>query len=98
MKKTPAIVASGVAMLAIALGAAPLPAHDLSWEKATGGAIPEGAIAFGNESSGEALFVCRAEHAGGVHLGKIRAAFRGCNIPFGGKEIAKQNYEVLVYR
>lgn len=32
------------------------------------------------------LFVCRAQYRGGLQLGKVRRAFRGCNIIYGGKE------------
>ena len=98
MNKIIAAVAAVAPILAVALGYVLATAPELSWTRAAGGTIPEGAIVFGNESSGEALFVCRAEHAGGIHLGKIRAPFGGCNIPYGGREIVKKNYEVLATR
>ena len=79
-----------------ALTALSASAHELSWKPASGGEVPDGALAFGHERTGEALFVCRAEHAGGVHIGKVRAPFGGCNVPYGGKEIKKRDYEVLV--
>ncbi len=66
------------------------------WTGASGGGIPEGAIAYGHEADGNAQYVCRGTHAGGTHLGKIAEGFAGCNIGFGGREITLANYEVLV--
>ena len=71
---------------------------DKFWKGETGGIIPDGAIEAGSESNGDRLYICRARHAGGVHPGKIRFEFGGCNIPYGGKEIRIRSYEVLVFR
>ena len=65
------------------------------WRPAAGGEIPGGAFAGGFEANGQVLYFCRAEWQGGVHPGKIRAGFRGCNIPYGGQEITVGRYEVL---
>ena len=70
--------------------------HGLSWERATNGNVPENALIAGREADGQVLFLCRAKYRGGVHPGKVRAEFRGCNIPWGGKEISIPEYEVLV--
>ena len=51
---------------------------------ASGGAVPEGAVAWGYEANGEALFVCRAYLNGGLHPGKVRGEFGAANIPCGG--------------
>jgi hypothetical protein len=56
------------------------------WVPARDGYIPPGAVRGGHEN-GEGLFVCQAGHDGGMHPGKIRPEFGGCNIPFGGHEI-----------
>jgi hypothetical protein len=37
------------------------------WVSASGGAIPEGAVAQGHEATGESLWVCRAFLNGGLH-------------------------------
>ncbi len=66
------------------------------WVKASGGSIPDGAVAQGHENNGESLWVCRANYNGGVHPGKVRAAFGGANIPYGGREVKVLEYEVLM--
>ena len=66
------------------------------WVKASGGEVPEKSYKGGKESSGEKLFIARAEKDGGVHPGKVRSAFGGCNIGYGGAEIMVPDYEVLV--
>lgn len=68
------------------------------WVAASGGTVPAGAIAGGREAApgNEVLYLCRASFNGGVHPGKLRAAFKGCNIGWGGKETVVPDYEVLV--
>ena len=67
------------------------------WVAAEGGNIPEGAAAWGHEASGEGLFVARAVVVGDdLQPGKVRAEFGAANIPYGGKEVKVQFYEVLV--
>jgi hypothetical protein len=67
------------------------------WVADQGGNIPQGAAAWGHEANGEGLFVARAVVVGGdLHPGKIRAEFGAANIPYGGKEVPVQFYEVLV--
>ena len=66
------------------------------WVRARHGRVPDFAIVAGRESDGRSLFVCRAQHRGGVHPGKVRSGFRGCNIEWGGGEHAIPVYEVLV--
>ena len=68
------------------------------WENVTGGRVRDFAIVAGREANGEPLFVCRAWHRNGMHPGKVRRGFNGCNITYGGDEIRKQYYEVLVVR
>ena len=55
--------------------------------------VPQGAIA-GGEEDGTTLYVCRAEHGGGLHPGKLIGG--QCNIEYGGDELQKPAYEVLV--
>ncbi len=68
------------------------------WVRASNGAIPKGAVKGGMEHppGKQTLYVCRAQFKGGTHPGKVRSAFRGCNIGWGGGEHAVRNYEVLV--
>jgi len=66
------------------------------WVSASNGYLPQNAVQGGHEASGQALYVCRAQYNGGVHIGKFRADWRGCNIPFAGREITVNNYEVMV--
>ncbi len=64
----------------------------LQWVAAANGSIPGGAVVGGQEP-GRQLYVCRAQHAGGVHPGKVVG--RHCNIGYGGQEIVVPRYEVL---
>ncbi len=66
------------------------------WVAAAGGAIPEGAKEQGKDIDGTQLFVARAAVDGGTHPGKVRSAFKGANIPYGGKEVNAFQYEVFV--
>jgi hypothetical protein len=69
---------------------------DLRWSPASNGSVPGGAVSGGHEAGGEALYVCRAQYNGGTHGGKIRSAFGGCNIGWGGKEVTISSYDVLI--
>ncbi|KIG17525.1 hypothetical protein DB30_03226 [Enhygromyxa salina] len=70
----------------------------MSWKNANDGRIPDGATKVGYESNGEPLYLARAEYDGGVHIGKVRLAFGGANIPYGGKEVKVTKYEVFCGR
>jgi hypothetical protein len=51
----------------------------------------------GREANGKALDMCRATYPAGtwgVHIGKIRSEFSGCNIPWGGQEITVSRFDV----
>lgn len=65
------------------------------WVNAEGGEVPEGSMVGGREEDGEHIFIGRCIHEGGVHIGKVRAAFEGCLIGWGGEEIHKKFYQVL---
>ena len=67
------------------------------WVSAKNGSIPAGAVKGGNEKApgSEDLYVCRARHMDGVHPGKVRPAFKGCDVPWGGKEFTIADYQVL---
>ena len=69
----------------------------LQWVKTFGNNIPKSAIIAGREASphNQALYICRANYNGGLHIGKTRKEFNGCNIGFGGREITVYDYEIL---
>lgn len=71
---------------------------DYKWIAAFGGEIPSRAIVSGREHSPglEELYICRAFYENGLHPGKVRSAFKGCHIGWGGKELEVKSYEVLV--
>ncbi|MCV6587689.1 MAG: DUF3421 domain-containing protein [Marinobacterium sp.] len=66
------------------------------WVKASGGEVPANALAAGHEADGKKLYLGRAHYKGGVHIGKVREAFGGLNIGYGGREVCVHDYEVFV--
>ena len=73
----------------------PRPA-DLEWVNQSGGQIDRRAERAGRETNGEPLYVCAASFAGGVHPGKLRQAFGGCVVGYGGKEYTVGQYSTLI--
>ena len=67
-----------------------------NWQFTAGGAIPYAALQTGREANGVYLYTCRAKMNGGMHPGKVRAEFGGCNIPYGGREYTVIEYDVLI--
>jgi len=60
---------------------------------AQGQGVPRGAVLAGRVPGGD-LYVCRASHGGGTHIGKL---FNGkCNIGWGGQEVSLGVYQVLI--
>lgn len=45
--------------------------------------------------SGLPLYICRGQFAGGTHVGRYRADFKGCHVGHGGKEVEVSPFEVL---
>jgi len=72
------------------------PGAHAQWIAARGGQVPPGAVSGGGEPGRPQLYVCRGQHQGGVHPGKLVGA--NCNIGWGGKEILLPTYQVLVLR
>lgn len=68
------------------------------WVRSQRGNIPIDALIGGEEHSParQHLFICKAKFRGGVHPGKIRPGFGGCNISWGGSEFSVPNYKVLL--
>jgi Protein of unknown function (DUF3421) len=63
---------------------------------ASNGVVPPDAIRGGHDDDGTDLYVCSAYFSGGIHPGKLRSSFRGCDISYGGKEYNVVSYNVLV--
>ena len=68
----------------------------IRWVDARNGEIPKRAVEAGKEKDGKRLYICRVVHKNGRHIGKIRSEFKGCNFPYGGKELNKPAYQVLI--
>lgn len=83
------LLASSAAAFALGSG----PAH-ANWEGHSFGGLPNWAASAGWEANGDPLYICRAQYSGGLHIGKIRHGFDGCNIGYGGQEITVSYYEV----
>lgn len=86
------ILAAALALTFLACGAGADARAE--WVRAANGDIPPDAVPGGGED-GQSLYICRASYQGGVHPGKVRSEFEGCNIGYGGKEVAVRSYEVL---
>ena len=84
-----------LAVFALIVGAV---GAEAGWVAASGGKIPSGAYKAGVEHppGSQTLYACRAKFKNGTHPGKVRSAFRGCNIGWGGGEHTVASYEVLV--
>ncbi len=77
------------------------PPNEVQWIAAQNGSKPANALSSGDEfmnhnpGSPRTLYVCRAAHGNGVHLGKLVGG--ACNIGYGGQEVEIHQYEVAVY-
>ncbi|KAK3092131.1 hypothetical protein FSP39_025434 [Pinctada imbricata] len=69
----------------------------VGWQSTNGSNIPDHAVRGGYDSDRRPLFVARASHNGEWVPGKAAYHLPGCHIPWGGEEIIKQDYEVLVF-
>ncbi len=66
------------------------------WVAAANGTVPANALAAGNESGGQPLFICRGATAGGIHVGKVRPGFtEGCRTAFNQQSVPMATYEVM---
>ncbi|KAL6072266.1 Carbohydrate-binding module family 12 protein [Balamuthia mandrillaris] len=73
-------------------------AATVHWQKKKEGKVPPHALPAGREADGQPLWVARTKHQGGLHIGKAGAHLRdGMSLGFGGREINKTVYEVLVH-
>lgn len=65
------------------------------WRAGRGGEIPMGAFHVGTAGNGEWLFVGRAHYQGSLTPGKVHPTHNCMYIPFGGREVSVNEYEVL---
>lgn len=70
-------------------------ASELVWIHACDGALPSGALEGGKQSNGETLYIGRAVHERSLIVGKVHPSHGVLYIPFAGKELAVNQYEVL---
>ncbi len=68
----------------------------LNWVSSANGNVPNGSIAGGTTKDGKPMFIGRAEHEGELICGKVVPSHNVLYVAYGGKEIAKKEYEVLV--
>jgi len=64
----------------------------------TAGVLQQYAFPAGKEADGRPLWVARAKHEGGLHIGKAGQHLNGCNYSWGGREHNKGVYEVLTFQ
>lgn len=67
-----------------------------TWLVTAGDNIPPTAVQGGSAENGEPLYIGRASHNDTITVGKIQKSHGVCYIPYGGQEIGKAEYEVLV--
>ncbi|XP_050311628.1 uncharacterized protein LOC126747168 [Anthonomus grandis grandis] len=68
------------------------------WVPTSGGHVPPGAVEGGKTSDGETLYVGRVHHDGACTVGKVHPSHGVCYIPFDGREVGHDSYEILVLR
>ncbi|CAG0904189.1 unnamed protein product [Darwinula stevensoni] len=66
------------------------------WVEASNGKYPVGALEGGKTSSGEKIYVGRTKHDSDILPCKLHPSHSACYAPYGGKEMEKKTYEVLV--
>ncbi|XP_054155092.1 uncharacterized protein LOC128953615 [Oppia nitens] len=66
------------------------------WHPYSGGNVPGNAVAGGNDTNGETIFVGRAHESGDLIPGKIVPSHGVCYVPYDGQERAHRTYEYLV--
>ncbi|OON18075.1 hypothetical protein X801_06077 [Opisthorchis viverrini] len=68
-----------------------------TWKADSGGGVPKRAVIGGFSSSGEPLYVARGYVDGERVVGKVHDGHQCAYFPHGGREIACDDYEVLVW-
>ncbi len=68
------------------------------WSVSRSGQIPSGAIVGGREGNGDIYYIGRAEFRNSLVIGKVQPSHKILYVPFDGKEIKINVYEVLCIR
>lgn len=68
----------------------------VEWVSSGHGDVPPNAVHGGHTSSGEPLFIGRANFAGSLTPGKVHPSHGSLYIPFGGREEIVKEYEILI--
>lgn len=68
----------------------------LEWIHRKNGNVPNGAVQGGRDSGGEVYYVGRHSHDGDTLPGKVHPSHQCLYVSWGGKEISKKEYNVLV--
>lgn len=87
---------AAIASLALVAGMIPAVAQNspVSWvNSGTGQPLPRNLLIGGDNGDGRVLYICRGQHRGGWHTGKLLAGM--CNFGWGGAEIVSRQYQVL---
>ncbi|KAK9869119.1 hypothetical protein WA026_002877 [Henosepilachna vigintioctopunctata] len=66
------------------------------WVHSSDGDVPEHAVLGGRTEDGEPLYIGRVHHHGSMTVGKVHPSHGCCYIPYDGREVRHDNYEILV--
>ncbi|PNF23642.1 hypothetical protein B7P43_G03052 [Cryptotermes secundus] len=69
---------------------------NFAWTNTSGNRIPRDAVAAGETATKEKLYVGRVVHDGTLTIGKVHPSHGVCYIPYDGKELSFQVYDILV--
>ena len=101
MTKRNALLAAGVAVLAVVAGSRAASAADVNWEPNSYGNVPWDAVVGGRDTDGSMLYFCRTYYgaavgSSGYQPGKVNQNLTSCRVGYGGQEIGSAGYDVLV--
>lgn len=66
------------------------------WVACSGADVPGQALQGGSSEDGEPLFIGRANHEGTITVGKVQQSHGVCYVPYGGQEVAFNDYEIFI--
>ena len=68
----------------------------MEWVYRKNGNVPDGAVEGGRDGSGEKYYIGKHSHHGDTLPGKVHKSHECLYISYGGKEISKKEYAILV--
>lgn len=68
---------------------------EVTWVSASNGEVPVGAVEGGRGSGGDPIYLTRCPHEGDMVPGKLVPHTDSAYVPWGGKEYAYKEYEVM---